>query len=216
VDLDDLKTALKRYGFDDDDPLAIWINASLHDIESRDDWRFLQMTSEGIVVPAGNNVVTTPADFLRPYKLRDTTEELDTGGVGYDLEYWDPRKWDRDIDNQNSQGKCEIYTTWGNVILVWRVPLIDTTFSLAYQRFLPDLVDGTDVPGIPIKFHYTIVLGAAYRALQAESEEERAQTAQGQFEADIINMIASYGSAQIGEPETVEDTMDYALEGYGN
>jgi hypothetical protein len=210
VDHTTLKESLKRYGFDDSDPLTVWLNAALHDIESRADWRFLQRTSAGIPVAAGNNVVATPADYKRSYKLRDTTEELSTGGVGYDLEYWDPRKWDRDIDNESKPGKPEVFTEWESILLLWPVPDTAREFSLYYQGFLEELDDPDDVPGLPGQFHYTIVRGAAFIALQAENEEDRAETAQGQFESDIANMIATYDTIQIGEPEEVADVMDYA------
>jgi hypothetical protein len=213
LNLTDLRQALKRYGFDDSDPLDTWINAALHQIESRADWRFLQMTASGIAITTGQNVVTAPSDFLRPYKLRDTTEETGSGGVGYDLEYWNPSRFDREVENEHYLGKPEVFTVWNNNILIWPVADTSRTFSLYYQRFLADLVNETDEPAIPLKFHYNIVLGAAYIALQAENEEDRAETAQGQFESNMADMVASYDSAQIGEPEQVEDVMDYAYSG---
>jgi hypothetical protein len=78
--------------------------------------------------------------------------------------------------------------------------------DLLYVRSLPDLTLDSETPSIPARWHYTIVRGAAYIALQAENEEERAQTAQAQFEADLNKMRARYGRDQIGEPEVIEDS----------
>jgi len=208
MDVTSLETALRRYGFDDEDPLLVWLNAAMHEIESRADWVFKQRTNI-VNMGSGTNSIALPADFGRPITVADITDESAAGGTRVPLEYWDPRKWDREIDNEQTSGKPSIYTRVNDQLLVWAVPDADRVISLFYERSLEDLANPTDEPDFPDAFHYTIVRGAAMLALQAESEEDRATVAQNEFEGMLGKLVETWSSAQIGETQTVQDVIHY-------
>lgn len=207
--VEELKTALKRYGFDDSDPLLLWLNSAYHEIEnSYKHWSFLE-TEEIVETELGE--FNTVGLVNRIIKVRDITDEATTGGQGRDLEYMDRRELMREHSNLLEKGLPELFTIIGSSkIQLVPVPSSKRKIRVTYIKELPDLVLDADVPLIPVKNHYTIVRGGAFIALQAENEEERAASAQSQFESDVDKMISNDQVRQIGEPDTVLDVQEYA------
>lgn len=205
----DLKTALKRYGFDDTDPLLLWLNSAYHEIENAaQHWSFLEGEEELIT---NVNIFNLPGFALinRMIKLRDVTDEL-VGGSGVDLEFMDRREFQRQFSNSLASGNPEYYTILGsNKIQVYPDPTGNRNYKATFVKKLADLVGEAEEPAIPVANHYTIVRGAAYVALQAENEEERAASAQSQFESDLDKMIMNDQIRQIGEMATITDAQGY-------
>lgn len=203
----ELKTGLKRFGFDDKDPLLVWLNAGMHEIEEEyPNWSWLKKV-QTINALANVSTLVTAGSIQRVIKLRDVTP----GREGRDLEYWDERKFDREIDNPALQGNPEIFTIRGSSQLeVYPVPTAATTYKLRFIEALADLVADEETPVLPTKNHYLIVLGGAYIALQAENEEDRAANAQAQFESKLAKMVAADMKRQTGQAGSAEDVMHYA------
>lgn len=202
----EIKTALKKFGFNDSDPLLIWINASMHLIEDAyANWSWLQ-TLESVVQTANDSTFTPAGGVTRVITLKDVT----SGGYPDELIYWDNRKWEREISKEEDQGDPWVYTIFGaKDIQVYPTPTTAKTYRLKYIKALADLVNDADVPVVPTKNHYLIVLGAAFIALQAENEEDRAANAQAQFDTGLDRMVLADMKRQIGEPSMVEDTAYY-------
>lgn len=202
MDVAAAKTALKRFGFDDTDPLLTWLNEGLHQFEMAANWPFLQKRSAAIAVAVGVNAIAVPSDFGKVISLRDQTKDNKLS----------PKTWqwfDREISDPDESGAPEYYFLLDvGTLTVWRVPDVATSFSLVYQEALADLVDPGSIP-IPERHHYAIVLGAAYVGLMAENEENRAETAQSEFEAAIVRGIEYYGDENLDEFMTVQDTQGY-------
>lgn len=201
----DLKTALKRFGFDDGDPLLLWLNDAMHEIEEEyANWSWLKRT-ETINAVANDGIFTPVSSIQRVIKLRDTTS-----GRSKDLEYWDERKFERELDEPESSGEPELFTILGSSELqVYPVPTYAATYRLRYIEALADLVADGETPKLPTKNHFLIVLGAAYRGLQAENEEDRAANAQAQFDSRLAKMVQADMKRQTGQPGGVEDVMGY-------
>lgn len=207
----DLKVALRRYGFDTDDPLLVWINAGYHLLELEYSWPFLEAELNSIPLSTGINTIVAPSDFGRMIKLRDVTDES-TQGTGTDLRWTERREWERDIDSAQSSGIPEAFSLLGDAtIRIWPVPDSDRLLNMLYQKSLPDLADDDETPLMPNAFHYGIVQAAAFIALQAESEEDRAKTAQAQYEATVSKLMMRYNPRQVGEVQGVADVMDYTV-----
>lgn len=200
----EIKAALKRYGFDDQDPLNTWVNSAIDQIidEADVDWIFLEerATLTGL---AGVADVSLPSDCSKVKSVRDTTVELVGSGYGTALEIITYQDYNR-IPNQSSSGspQCAVLTNT-NLMTMWPVPTVDSTYDLLYHKKLTSLVNSSDVPEIPKEYHYTIVRLAAATALMAENEEERAQTAMGLYQIDLDRMRLKYGSRQLSNPEYV-------------
>lgn len=200
MELPDLREALKRYGFNDSDPLNAWINAAYHEIEATHSWSFLHLELD-VSLASGVAEITLPSDFFRPIKMKNLTSKRP-------MFFYQYRRWTRDILDATTVGVPELFTLFGgNILRVYRVPDKAYSFTLSYERKLPDLNDGMPVPLMPEFMHYTIVRGSAYIALQAENEEDRAITAQAQFEEDLVKQIGRYGNEQLGQMDTVDDAV---------
>lgn len=203
--LAELQVALKRYGFNDTDPLTSWLNASLHEFEDSFRWPFLEAatTIRASANTATISTETLPSVFRRVIILKNLTN-------GSKLRFFPLIRFERQIPEPSEPGNAEIYTLLElNEITVWPIPQVPTEYRLVYHRSIPDLVTSEDVPSIPAQYHYTIVRGAAYIALQAENEEERAQTAGAGFQSDVNRAINFYSSHEDDELQTVEDVQGY-------
>ena len=204
----DMLNALMRYGFDTTDPIQLWVNAAMHEVEGAYDWPWLYATPVPLVVPAGSNTLALPNDFVKMHSLKDLDHLAK-------IKYWNRHKFTRLIQDETDTGLIELYTLIGtNHIQLWRVPVTPTNVMLIYQAITPDLVNPTDVPTTtgnvwPTIMHYPIVMRAASLALQAENEEDRAKTAQDEFDKALIRCMGRFGEDQLDEPDTVEDAQGY-------
>jgi hypothetical protein len=207
--LEEMKTLLKRYGFDEKDPLTGWINAAMHDLEDDFDWPWLESNVETIKVAPKVNSLVLPAEALKVIGIRDTVNLRK-------LILWDRHRFMREIQEPAELGLPEIYTLLNTTeIQLWRVPETEITFEVVFQGRTPDLGNPTDVPTTlgnvwPINAHYPIVMKAAAIALQAENEEERAKNALDQYDKSLEKLRKKFGERDLDEPQTVTDVMQYS------
>jgi hypothetical protein len=211
--LSQMQTLIYRYGFDASDPVVSVLNGSMHEIESMFDWSFLEEDLTSFVMSAGNNLVSLPSDFAKVIVLRDTDHLTK-------LKYYRLSKFKRQGLNEASLGTPVIYTIVGkNIVQVYPTPVTNVNMELVYQGLTPDLVNPTDVPTTgttawPAYMHFPIVWRAAAVMLQMENEEERAKTAQEQFERAILTCMGRDGERELDEVETVEDEQGYMTGDY--
>lgn len=202
MDVTAMQTALKRFGFDDNDPLLIWLNAAMHEFEDAADWAFL-LKRVDIAVAAGDDSLALPADYFKTRSLRHSD--------GFKLKWRDYRDFDESIEDYTVQGTPSWYTTLGlNVAQFY--PVADTAFTatLMYEAQLVDLVNPTDVPAIPTRYHYSgIVQLAAAIGLQAENEEERSTAARALANDTIARAATKYSTETIDEFSQVRDSQGY-------
>lgn len=210
MDLATLSTGLRRFGFTEKDPLTLWLNAAQADIEAADEWTWSEEVAV-FTLEGGEYIFGKPDNFKKPIKLKDITDAHWT-----DLEYYDIRKWYREVNNLGTMGvsRPDIWTISSEQMLVYPTYQHDRRLDLLYLRELPPLVNAEDVPAMPSSFHFLIVLRAAAIGLMSENEEERAQTAQSEYEFGLAKRLDLYTVKQTGEPEQVQDTADYY--GYGS
>lgn len=208
--LTDIQTALKRYGFDDSDPLTTWINAGQRQFADAYEWPFLDaVMTPSVTANVGTvNLPTADTTFrkVQTVAIKDTTYSPPY----QKLRYWEAHRFDRELTNPVQTGIPELYTLTGlNTLQVWPIPTVNVRLQIRFTRNVPDLVLGTDTPVIPPEYHFTIVRAAAVIALQAENEEERASEAQDAYEGDLQAAIQFYSSPEGDDPATVEEVQGY-------
>jgi hypothetical protein len=205
VNLDELQAAVKRFGFDDSDPLTTWLNAALYDFTTAENWTFL----EAVVTPqttAGEDNLILPSDLDVVHTMR----EVNTIPP---LTYLSRILWESQIVDPTATGLPTHYTLIGlNTALLWPVPDAGYNIRVFYHKNVPELVGDTDIPAIPVKYHFALVQRAASIALQAENNEDRADAAQTQYN-EIIGRAAVKGagdhqSASFGQ---VQDAQEYGF-----
>lgn len=216
MNLGTMKTALGRLaGVDSTDPLVDWINAALHEFEDAYPWPFLHSTTQGSL-NVGEYGLVLPANFFRVEKLALIPSSTDPTPLPYKpLVQVEEEGW-RYGDN-TVKGKPQWYTVVYTPSLgvsepsLYVYPAADVSYPwrLNFEVALADLANDVDIPAIPARYHYTIVEGAAIRALQGESQEGRAVAARDAFEASIERHISRLGNLQSGQFNTVRDVMGY-------
>jgi hypothetical protein len=197
---------MKRYGFDDGDPIIDWLNAAMHDIEAMSDWPWLEQEAS-IATVAGNNLLPLAVTHFKVISVRDMTNNKK-------LQMMDRTQFDREIFDPTITGNPRFYIIqspgYGELIQLYPVPSSIFQMQVFYVAQCTDVVAGsTSPPPIPEILHYPMVVHAAYLALMAENEEDRAQTAQKQFETMMNNVRLRYGARTSDEPEQVVDAMRY-------
>lgn len=197
-----LRTLLKRYGFDDSDPLNEWINAAYFEFLSAHEWMFLEAEAT-IAHPSGAASFTVPSDFAKIRRLRDTTAKKE-------VKYRSRDRFYDEVSDPSTTGSPVLFTILNlEGITLWPIPDANITYTVWYQIQPTTLSDSNSNPLIPEQFQYGIVHGAAVYALEAENEEERAQIARTKFEDTIERAITFYANHELGDPEAVVDVMGY-------
>lgn len=207
MDRSTAQTLLRRYGFDNSDPLNSWLDEGQEMFQNRHNWPFLQ-TLASIDGAASVASLSFPSDFFKIYSIRDTTNM-------WKLSELSASRWDREIEDPTTQGTPRYYTITGtSTIQLWPVPDFAYNFRVIYQRALTLVSlltsDATSLDG-PADTHYPRVLAAAYTALMAENEEDRAQQALQQFETAIDHRWGRYSKVTLDEPDQVVDVMGYRM-----
>lgn len=144
-----------------------------------------------------------PANYVQAINLALTT-------VGFEriLTYRDVRELD-DLfpDNTNSTiYPNSVPTDWSFYTLTANVfpkPNLAYTATLRYYK-KPTLLSGdSDVPDLPSEFEELLVVGAAYRVLQAKDNYDQAAILQNKYDEILQKLVNRYRQAQVGTPTTM-------------
>lgn len=206
-----MKTALKRYGFDDSDPLTDWLNFGMHETVDFFPWSFLYGFSTSITVDTTTGLIEDlPADFGKVSYITDVGNSSNRAK----LQEKDPLWFEENVANPlSSASNPEIYVPYTDTqIGVYPIPSGTQSYRMRYIKTVADMDDDADVPGagtIPTGFHYLIVMRAAVEGLQAENEEDRAVVKFNEWEASLGRKIPKYNKATRDKPNQVRDVMDY-------
>ena len=204
MNLGEMKTALQRFGFDDSDPLDIWVNAALHDLETAANWTFLEAVYDSST-NAADDALVLPSDLELLHSIRVV-------GYAEKLKYMSRTMWEDQILDDTTPGVPTHYTMVGlQTVLLWPVPDAIYPVRIFYHRFLLDLAGDGDTPSVvPTKLHFAIVQRAASIALQAENNEDRAGSAQSQYQdavaAAAVTLAGYHQTAEFGQ---VQDSQEY-------
>lgn len=202
MNLTALQTAVKTFGFADSDPLTDWINTALHTFEDAFDWPFLEAETT-INTVVGTNTLVLPADF---YQLQSLKINLQAGRP----DYMEPVEFEDHVTDRTVRGMPSVFTLIGmDKVLLWPTPDAIYSCRFLYRKFIPDLVNGVDVPAIPLRHHYSLVHGAVSIGLQPEGESKRATDAQTQFDSDVQRAISRYRQKQTHTAQQVVDSQGY-------
>lgn len=210
MNLGTMKTALRRIaGVDSGDPLVDWINEGMYTFLEAYDWPFLQSTITAPTVVGSAGPIDAGASVVKIITARITRPN----GSSYPLSYKPWIQWEEEdlFDTTHSRGEPQFYTLLGtDSIFLYPTPDLIYTLNLAEEISPAPLVNDVDEPIMHARYHYTIVRAAAVVALQAESEEDRADSALLAFEAKVEKHISRLGgNKQMGQFNTVRDVMGY-------
>lgn len=213
--LSEARTLLKRYGFDENDPIDLWLKGGLLEFCNTYDWPFNHKTLT-VTQPANSGLVSLPGipeGLVKTIIVKDLTNDKK-------LTYMEPTRFYRELETaQLDSGGAQYYTvTGGNLgsgsgtgpgIILWPNQSVDASYWVLYQGFSSFPSNGSDPLPIPDPCCQSVVTAAAIVALQSENEEERAQTEQAMFDSQVARLINRYNPDHRDEPSQVVDTQGY-------
>jgi hypothetical protein len=205
VNIGEMKTAVKRHGFDDTDPIYTWIVAAIHEFERYTRWPFLRNRAFPSTIVGDNLVTVSSEGFSRVGTVRYREEALVLSPVS-------PEAFEEDIDLIDQVGKPSKWLIYSDTqIQLWPVP--DDVYVLSIRFYDKIVVPGDSelsAVAIPETFHYNIVQMAAAFGLDAENNEDRAATLRSEAISGFDSGISSfYGTT--GMFSQVRDTQGYEL-----
>lgn len=214
MQLSEMKTALRRYGFDEEDPLVTWLNAAMREFETANNWRFL-LKEDVVAVVSGYIDFTDHTKILSvQYFNEDGTQSPPLQYLNYrrfiELQYSDPNY----ITDTSSTPKY--YTLFPNdadessnqKLVIWPQSTV-TAARVVYLKQCEEMTESENICPLPEIWHYTIVRGAAAIGLEAESEEDRAAVAWARFWDAINRAIARDYPDTIDRNQQVIDSQGY-------
>jgi hypothetical protein len=202
-----LKTIVRRYGFDDSDPLLTWLNEGMRIVEDERRWTFREKTASVVMPALGSLERASIASDLA--KIR-WVRSYPTGFEDVKLSFREPMWLETEFGETETDVSGGTYWTWTNdSLFVFATPEVDLPLKVRYVSLKPELTSDSDVPGLPQPFHYCIALAAAMIALMAENEEDRAGTAQQQLASRLDTLAANWAEREADMPTGVSDVMGY-------
>lgn len=200
----EMKTALKRYGFDDTDPLITWLDWGLHELEREHEWPFLVGEDSTTAAIGAGEVFDTGLPGIFIVQLQDNSDPM---------EYLSVEEFRRKTDKTSTGSPY--YWTFGpdpDDLRIWPKVTVATNIDLVYHKEEPEIVTlsgGDSLSFFPKGMHYLIVLRAAAFGLQAENEEDRASSELEAYKTGVLTAISRYGTPRRRSGRTVDDVMNY-------
>jgi hypothetical protein len=203
VNLGELETAVKRYGFDDTDPLYTWIIASIHEFERYTRWPFLRATAFVSTVASTQALTVVGTGFGRVNSIRFRDESIV-------LTPTSPEVFEEELDDPELIGKPSRWVIKSDT-QVDLYPIPDDVYALRvnYSKKITEPVDNpTSVIDVPTTFHYNLVQLAAAIGHDADNNEDRASKLRTQAYSGFDSGISSfYGTT--GMFSQVRDSQGY-------
>jgi hypothetical protein len=206
VILSEMKTALKRFGYDDSDPLTTWLNAAMHEFEDEFRWTFTELITTGTLT-SGSLTLTVPSTYVRTIALTFTSPAMEDPLVYITYRDYQQRRAD---DGGAIPGVPMYWTKGPGGLIIHPVPDADRGYEHIFRARAADMAVDDDSPAfIPLEYHYALVEGAAAIALAVDNSEERVADHRSIFEAAMARAAGKYLSRTEGNRDQVRDIQDY-------
>jgi hypothetical protein len=219
-----MKTALKRFGFDDTDPLVSWLNAAMWEFETEYNWtftdRFAQVTVPDPAPGSADNVLFLPSDYTRLISCRCISPVVEPALTVITVKDYVTLIEGETFGTSGTPGTpTHIVATgptgnqggarYATVIY----PASDTTriFLLEYRGNGPAMVGDVDTPLlVPDEFHYDgIVEGAAVKGYSTDNAEDKMASHKDVYDRAVSRAVGLYLSKAEGAFDQVRDAQDY-------
>lgn len=180
-----------------------YLNDTQNDVFNEYRLPFMQTTQDytlTVGVADITNGVGLPANYVQAIDLLLTT-------TGYEkvLVYRDVREMDAfypDYENSTlypSNTPNEWYM-YAQTPKTFPKPNIAYTATLRYYKKPTLLSSDADVPELPSEFEELLVVGAAYRVLQAKDQYDQAGILQNKYDELLQKLVVKYSVPQVGTP----------------
>lgn len=180
-----------------------YLNDTQNDVFNEYRLPFMQ-TTQNYTLTVGVADITNgsglPSNYVQAVDLVLTTD-----GKESVLTYRDVREMDAlypDYENSTNYPNS-VSTDWymyAQTIKVFPEPDSAYTATLRYYKKPTLLSADADVPSLPSEFEELLVVGAAYRVMQAKDNYDQAGVLQNKYDELLQKLVVRYSQPQIGKP----------------
>lgn len=203
MNIGQIKTSLKKFGFDDTDPLLDWINEANAQFVEAFDWPWLKQEVTG-TLDGGDVLVTIPPASTVPDSMSIIVPS-GTDDVSVPLTYLPFTEY-RDVCISSVRGFPKFWTKISDTDYRITPPSsVLYGYVISYTAIAETFTADANTPLIPSRYHYALVRGAAAIGLDTENQEERASTQQERFQEIIDRAMAKYITEHRGRFGRIRD-----------
>lgn len=179
-----------------------YLNDTQNDVFNEYTLPFMEATQTYTLTPGVADITNgagVPSDYVQAISLI-----LTTNGREKVLIYRDVRELDSlhpDFTNSGLYPATvpDEWSYYAETINTFPRPGDDYTVLLRYYK-KPTLLTAAVAPDIPSEFEELLVVGAAYRVMQAKDNYDQAAILQNKYDELLQKMVTRYSQAQVGTP----------------
>jgi hypothetical protein len=176
MNLQEIIDEIKRYGFGDLDyneaAIKVAVNAAYGEVQSEGAFPFTEAGPSTVTLTDLQNGVARRSltDIDARFNKVRTVSHNQTK-----LRYLEPDEFFQLRISDSATSGPLYYTIWNGQLQVWKLNSVDgVSLQMYYHRTFPDLSISTDVPAMPSRYHYLLVIGALKRMYSATDEDDKA------------------------------------------
>jgi hypothetical protein len=180
-----------------------YLNDTQNDVFNEYRLPFMEAT-QGYTFTIGNSDITNgtglPTNYVQAIDLFLTTSSQERVIPYRDIRQIDEYNADPDDTVAHPPGVPKEWYLYALTPRVAPVPNLAYTAILRYYK-KPTLLSGDgDIPSLPSEFEELLVVGAAYRVLQAKDNYDQAGVLQNKYDELLAKLVVKYSKAQVGTP----------------
>lgn len=181
-----------------------YLNDTQNDVFNEYPTLSFMQTSQAYTLAVGVSDLTNGAGLPTNY-VQALDVYLTTSGAERVLNYLDIRQIDANYTDPEDTtlhptGTPEDWYFYAQTIRVRPAPSSAFAATLRYFKRPTILSADSDVPSIPSEFEELLVVGAAYRVLQAKDNYDQAGILQNKYDELLQKLVVKYSQAQVGTP----------------
>jgi len=187
------------------DPSATknFINDAQNDIFNEYRLPFMEATQDYTLTVGAADITNgsgLPTNFVIPIDITLTSTGYEKGLPIRDVREMDALHPDYENSTLYPSGTPSEAYKYAQTIKVFPEPNLAYTLTLRYYKRPTILTSDSDIPSLPSEFEEMLVLGAAYRVLQAKDNYDQAGVLENKYHELLDKLVMKYSRNQVGMP----------------
>lgn len=181
-----------------------YINDTQNDVFNEYRLPFMQ-TTQDYTLTANQADITNgsglPSNFVQAVSLTLTSSGLEKVLTFREFREMDDLYPDYENSTVYSANIPSDWFLYGQTAKVFPEPNSAYTVTLRYYKKPTVISDDAAVPEIPSEFEELLIVGAAYRVLQAKDNYDQAGILQNKYDEILQKLVVKYSQPQVGRPK---------------
>lgn len=180
-----------------------YLNDTQNDVFNEYRLPFMEATQDytlAVGVSDLTNGVGLPSNYVQAIDIFLTTQGREKLLNWIDIRVFDDKYPDGDGSSLYPNGVPDEWYFYAETIRLAPKPDQAHTATLRYHKKPTLLSSDSDVPDLPSQFEELLVVGAAYRVLQAKDNYDQAAILQNKYDELLQKLVVKYSQPQVGRP----------------